>query len=239
METNNFNYVRSEQEVGAMSKTFLASVFSWMFSALLISGATAYILGHNEEFIRMLFNETGRLSGFGYFIALSPVAFSFAINLGINKFSYMVVVVLFLAFSILMGMSLSMIFLAYSLNSIILTFGVSAGAFGIMALAGYTTSTDLTKLGTYLMIGAFAVVGISVINFIIGSDTLDFIISIVGVVVFTGLAAYQVQTLKKLGAEASLETAEGKKYAVWGAFGLYITFINLFLSLLRFTGSRK
>lgn len=238
MEVNNFNYVRSQEETATMSKTFIANVFSWMFSALLISGVTAYILGHNATFIQSLFNERG-LSTFGYFVILSPLAFSFAINLGINKFSHMVIVALFLAFSIIMGMSLSMIFLIYSLDSIMLTFGVSAAAFGIMAITGYTTSTDLTKLGTYLMIGAISVVAVSWINFMIGSDTLDFIVSAVGVVVFTGLAAYKVQYLKQLGSEASLDTAEGKKYAVWGAFGLYITFINLFLSLLRFTGNRK
>jgi uncharacterized protein len=238
METNNFNYVRSQEETASLSKTFIANVFAWMFSALIISGATAYILGHNETFIASLFGERG-LSGFGYFVMLSPLAFSFAINLGINKFSHLLVVGLYLAFSILMGMSLSMIFLIYSIDSILLTFGVSAAAFGIMAITGYTTSTDLTKLGTYLIIGAVAVVAVSWINYAIGSDTLDFIVSAVGVVVFTGLAAYKVQYLKQLGAEASLDTAEGRKYAVWGAFGLYITFINLFLSLLRFTGNRR
>ncbi len=108
-----------------------------------------------------------------------------------------------------------------------------------MALAGYTTSTDLTKLGTYLVIGAVAVVAVSWINIAIGSSTLDFIASAVGVIVFTGLAAYKVQVLKQLGTEASLDMEEGKKYAVWGAFGLYITFINLFLSILRFTGGKK
>jgi FtsH-binding integral membrane protein len=239
METNNFNYVQSQEETAAMSRIFISKVFSWMFSALLISGVTSYMLGNNEEFIRLLFNETGGLSIFGYFLIFSPLAFSLAINLGINKFSYLVLVVLFLAFSILMGMSLSMIFLAYTLNSIMLTFGISAAAFGIMAIAGYTTSIDLTKLGTYLVMGAVAIVAVSCINIFIGSDTIDFIISAVGVVVFTGLAAYKVQFLKQLGSEASIETEAGRKYAVWGAFGLYITFINLFLSLLRFTGDRK
>ncbi|MFL5765430.1 MAG: Bax inhibitor-1/YccA family protein [Bacteroidia bacterium] len=234
---NNFNFV-SQENTAVMSKTFIANVFSWMFTALLISGATAYLLGHDEGFIRMLISETG-LTGFGYFVIFSPLIFSFAINLGINRFSHIVVVLLFLAFSILMGMSLSFIFLVYNLDSIMLTFAISAAAFGIMAIAGYTTSTDLSKMGSILVIGAIAVVAISWINFMIGSDMLDFISSAVGVVVFTGLAAYKVQYLKQLGTEAAVHGGEGRKYAVWGAFGLYISFINLFLSLLRFTGGRK
>lgn len=238
METNNFNYVQSQEESSVMSKTFIASVFSWMFTALLISGATAYLLGHNEEFLRLMFSERG-LSGFGYLVVFSPLVFSLVMNMGMQRFSYMTAVVLFLAFSIIMGMSLSMIFLIYSLNSILFTFMISAASFGIMSLMGYTTSTDLTKLGTYLIVGAVGVVAVSWLNFYVQSDTMDFVASAIGVIVFTGLAAYQVQTLKKLGAEASLETAEGRKYAVWGAFGLYITFINLFLSLLRFTGNRR
>lgn len=238
METNNFNYVQSQEESSVMSKTFIASVFSWMFTALLISGATAYLLGHNEEFLRLMFSERG-LSGFGYIVVFSPLVFSLVMNMGMQRFSYMTAVVLFLAFSIIMGMSLSMIFLIYSLNSILFTFMISAASFGIMSLMGYTTSTDLTKLGTYLIVGAVGVVAVSWLNFYVQSDTMDFVASAIGVIVFTGLAAYQVQTLKKLGAEASLETSEGRKYAVWGAFGLYITFINLFLSLLRFTGNRR
>jgi FtsH-binding integral membrane protein len=238
METNNFNYVQSQEQSSVMSKTFIASVFSWMFTALLISGATAYLLGHNEEFLRLMFSERG-LSGFGYLVVFSPLVFSLVMNMGMQRFSYMTAVVLFLAFSIIMGMSLSMIFLIYSLNSILFTFMISAASFGIMSLMGYTTATDLTKLGTYLIVGAVGVVAVSWLNFYVQSDTMDFVASAIGVIVFTGLAAYQVQTLKKLGAEASLETAEGRKYAVWGAFGLYITFINLFLSLLRFTGNRR
>jgi FtsH-binding integral membrane protein len=237
METNNFNYIQSEQETASMSRTFLANVFSWMFSALLISGVTAYMLGHNHDFIQTLFTERG-LSGFGYFVIFSPLAFSFIFGMGMQRFSYFVIVCLFMAFSILMGMSLSMIFLAYSANSILFTFIISAGAFGTMSFLGYTTSTDLTKMGPYLIFGALGVVAVSWINFSIGSETIDFIVSSVGVVVFTGLAAYKVQMLKTMGAQASLQTEEGKKLAIWGAFSLYISFINLFLSLLRFVGRR-
>lgn len=127
----------------------------------------------------------------------------------------------------------------YTASSIYTVFLSCAGMFGLMAVVGYTTKTDLTKFGSIMIMAALGIVISSVINFFLASDTFSYIIGFLGIIVFTGLTAYQVQMLKELGAMESTESETGKKYVIQGAFGLYITFINLFLSLLRVFGDRK
>jgi FtsH-binding integral membrane protein len=238
METNNFNgfnYVQSEQDSAAMSKTFMANVFSWMFAALVITGIISYTFGTNMELLSLLVTQTG-FSGLGYVVLFAPLAFILVINFGFEKLSLMAIVALFALYSIAMGVSLSFIFVAYAHSFIYQTFFISAGTFGLMALLGYTTKTDLTKLGSILMIALFGVIIASVVMMFTGGDT--FIIDILCVFIFTGLTAYKVQMLKEMGAQASVDTVHGKKLAVWGALSLYITFINLFLTLLRLFGRK-
>lgn len=238
METNNFNgfsYVQSEQETSAMSKTFMANVFSWMFAALVITGIIAYAFGTNMELLSLLVTERG-FSILGYIVIFAPLAFVLVINFGFERLSLMAIVALFALYAIAMGMSLSFIFVAYAHSFIYQTFFISAGTFGLMAVLGYTTKTDLTKLGMILMIALLGVVIASVVMMFTGGDT--FIIDILCVFIFTGLTAYKVQMLKQLGAQASVDSVNGKKLAVWGALSLYITFINLFLTLLRLFGRR-
>jgi hypothetical protein len=145
---------------------------------------------------------------------------------------------LFMAYSLLTGMSLSFIFIIYSTSSIASTFFISAITFGIMAFAGYTTKTDLTKMGSLLFMALIGIVIASVINLFIGSGPLDYIISIVGVLVFTGLTAYDVQKIKRIGAGIEHGTASSQKLMIMGALTLYLDFINLFLMLLRLLGNR-
>ena len=148
METNNFNYVQSQEETASLSKTFMASVFSWMFAALTITAIVSYYFAQNAELMRLLINETGTgLSILGYVVMFAPLGFVLAMSLGFNKFSYPVILFLFLLYSAIMGASLSFIFLAYTSSSIFGTFLAAAGMFGLMAVVGYTTKTDLTKFG--------------------------------------------------------------------------------------------
>jgi len=238
METNNFNgfnYVQSEQDSAAMSKTFMANVFSWMFAALVITGIISYTFGTNMELLSLLVAERG-FTGLGYVVLFAPLAFILVINFGFEKLSLMAIVALFALYSIAMGMSLSFIFVAYAHAFIYQTFFITAGTFGLMALLGYTTKTDLTKLGSILMIALFGVIIASVVMMFTGGDT--FIIDVLCVFIFTGLTAYKVQMLKEMGAQASVDSVHGKKLAVWGALSLYITFINLFLTLLRLFGRK-
>ena len=224
-----------------LAKTFMASVFSWMFLALTITGVIAFVLGNNPHLILpYMFNmETGKMSIMGYAIMFSPLIFSLIFGFTFHKLSRGLVLTLFLAFAAIMGVSLCMIFMVYTAGSIYLTFGICAGMFGLMGLVGYTTNTDLTKLGPILMMGVFGIVICSVVNFFMQSDTMSYIIGFAGVVVFTALTAYQVQQLKRIGAGIEYQGVEANKLALIGAFSLYITFINLFMSLLRLFGERR
>jgi FtsH-binding integral membrane protein len=135
-------------------------------------------------------------------------------------------------------MSLSTIFAVYTTSSIASTFFISAVTFGIMALAGYTTKTDLTKLGSLLFMGLIGIIIASFINFFIGSSLMDYVISIIGVLVFTGLTAYDVQKLKNIGNQIDESSETAQKLMIVGALTLYLDFINLFLMLLRLLGNR-
>lgn len=238
METNNFNYVQSEQETATMSKTFMASVFSWMFAALAITTIVAYAFSHNLDLIRILVSENG-LTMWGYIVMFAPIGFVLAMGLGFNKFSYPVILFLFLLYAGVMGASLSFIFFAYTAGSIYGTFAAAAGMFGLMAVVGYTTKTDLTRFGSIMMMGLVGIIIATIINWFIGSAGLDYIISFIGVLVFTGLVAYDVQKLKRVGAGVEYGAETTSKLVIMGALSLYLDFINLFLFLLRLFGDRK
>lgn len=136
-------------------------------------------------------------------------------------------------------MSLSFIFLVYDLGTIGISFGIAAAMFGIMAIAGYITKTDLTKFGSLLIMGVIGLVIAMLVNFFLKSSTMDYIISIIGVLLFTGLTAYDVQRLKRIGAVTQTGDKAVVKLSVLGALTLYLDFINLFLFILRLFGGRK
>ena len=138
-----------------------------------------------------------------------------------------------------MGLSLSSVFLLYSLGSVFQVFAVTAGTFGIMAIAGYTTSIDLTRMGSLLFMALIGIILASIVNWFIGSSAMDLIISIIGVVVFTGLIAYDTQRIKRIGMSVDNESSTASKLAILAATSLYLDFINLFLFLLRLLGRRN
>lgn len=240
METNNFNYVQSEQETSAMSKTFMASVFSWMFAALAITSIVAYLFAHDLDLFATLVNvQVGGLTTLGYVVMFAPLAFILVISFGFNRLSYPVLLFLFLLFSGVMGMSLSFIFHQYTSGSIYGTFAAASGMFGLMAVVGYTTKTDLTKFGSIMMMGLVGIIIASIINWFMKSEMMDYVISVIGVLVFTGLTAYDVQKLKRIGAGVEYGTEVASKLVIMGALNLYMDFLNLFLFLLRIFGDRK
>jgi FtsH-binding integral membrane protein len=218
----------------------MASVFSWMAIALAISGFTAYLFGTDVTYLRYLINEdTHKLSGLGYIVMFAPLGFVLLMSFGYQRLSAMALTGLFLVYSVLTGMSLSFIFLIYTSASIYLIFGVTAAMFGFMSLVGYTTSTDLTKMGSILMMALYGLIIASVINWFMHSDTMMYVISFISVIVFTGLTAYDVQKLKEIGSTAEAGTEGTAKLSIMGALNLYLDFINLFLALLRLFGSRR
>jgi uncharacterized protein len=235
MNTPDFQRDFSIDEVSSSSvKAFMNRVFGLMSLALIISGITAFQF--SETMLSML---QGGGTLMVYALMFAPFIFILVMNFGFNKLSPMALTVTFAAFAVVMGMSLSTIFLVYSLGAIAKVFFITAGLFGTMAVLGYTTQTDLTKMGTFLMMALFGMIIASLVNWFMHSEQLDYIISCVGVLVFTGLTAYDVQRLKRIGMGIEYGTAAASKLAVMGALSLYLDFINLFLYLLRIFGNSR
>ncbi len=239
-ETQKIQYADYVDVNADLSKKFIAKVFAWMFVALGVSTLCAYLFASDSSLLSLLIDmETGRRTGLGTVMMFAPLAFMLVMSFGINKISYPVMLILFIAFATTMGISLSFIFLLYTSGSITGVFLSSALLFGVMAILGYTTDTDLTKLGSLLMMALFGMIIASVVNIFLGSSQMQYIISFIGIIVFTGLTAYDVQKLKRIGAGIEFGDATASKMVLMGALTLYLDFINLFLSMLRVFGSRK
>jgi len=240
-----FNIIEQEYkstQTLPVTRTFIANVFLWMTLALAVTAVTAYWFASTPELIGNLINlKTGGLSVLGWIVMLAPLGFVILMSMGFQRLSPAIMTLLFIAFSVLMGMSLSFILLVYTGSSVFKTFAVTSAMFGVMAVLGYTTKTDLTKFGSILMMALFGVIIAMVVNMFMHSSTMDYIISVLGVLIFTGLTAYDVQKLKRIGAGigVNVQDPDVKKMSILGALTLYLDFINLFLFLLRFLGNRK
>ena len=171
-------------------------------------------------------------------IMLAPLGIVFYMSFGINKMSASKAQTVFWVFAVLMGLSLSWILLVYTKASIARVFFITSGTFGAMSIYGYTTKRDLTKLGSFLMMGLIGIIIASVVNIFMNSGLMYFVISILGVLIFVGLTAYDTQKIKNMYASSDTGELMGKK-AVMGALTLYLDFINLFIMLLRLFGQRR
>ena len=191
-----FNSGSYSQEI---TRDFFKSVYSYMFAALSISGIIAYISGTPEIFAEYFLNseQTG-LSPLFYVVAFAPVGLALLIQMGYERLSFGTLLILFMVYSALMGLSLSSILLVYSGTQIASTFFITAGAFAGMAILGYTTKTDLSKLGSLLYMAFIGIFIAGIVNMFISSDALGFGIAVIGVFVFTGLTAYHMQQLRLL-----------------------------------------
>lgn len=224
------------QGSGALTSAseFMRQVFITMTLGLVITGAAAW--GVSQSPMLMNFFFTGIMRWVTIF---APFALVLFLSARIHAMSFSQASITFGVYSALTGISLSAIFLIYTGASITKVFFITAGLFGSMALIGYTTKMDLSRLGSYLMMAVIGIVIASVVNMFMGSSMLDFIISIVGVIVFSGLTAYDTQKLIAIAAEADIEAESTQKIALMGALNLYLDFLNMFLFLLRlFGGSR-
>jgi len=241
MENQEFIKSPIERDAGTktMAQSFLANVFIYMSAGLAITGLVAYAFGTDMSLLSIMFNAEGGMNIFGYIVMFAPLGLVLLISSRFHKLSSFTMILLFVVFSILMGMSMSTIFLIYTGASIVSTFFITAGTFSAMAVLGYTTKTDLTKFGSILIMGVVGIIIASVVNMFIGSGIMDTIISIAGVLIFTGLTAYDVQKLKRIGSGVEYGTEETNKLVIMGALSLYLDFINLFLFLLRLFGNRN
>jgi FtsH-binding integral membrane protein len=228
---------------GAISKNFMANVFLWMFIALGISAAVSFYFSLNANILlEYLVKPEGGLNMLGWAVMLAPLAFVMLMSFGFARLSAPVITGLFLLYAAVNGISFSFILLAYTASSVLTCFITAAGMFGTMAIMGYKTKKDLTGFGRIMMMGLIGILIAIVVNFFMQSDTMDYLISFIGVMVFTGLTAYDVQKLKRIGAGIEFEgtdAAEVKKLSILGALTLYLDFINIFLFLLRLFGGRR
>jgi FtsH-binding integral membrane protein len=243
MDNRSTNYVYDnviEINDADASRKFIANVFLWMFVALGLSAFCAYIFTADPSLAASLRDtETGRNTGLGTIVMFAPLAFILLISFGFNRLSYGLLTVLFIAFAIIMGISLSYILQIYTAGSVLGVFITTSVIFGIMAVAGYTTQQDLTKFGSILIMFLIGIVVASLVNMFLHSSALDTMISYIGVAVFVGLTAYDVQKLKRIGAGLEYGDASAKKMAIMGALTFYLDFLNLFIMLLRVFGRRK
>jgi FtsH-binding integral membrane protein len=227
--------VASKSEV----KEFFMGVYTYMFMALLVSGLVSWYLATSGLFIEWFVNQqTGAISPLFYVVMFSPLALVLLIQFKFQKFSLGSLVGLFILYSVLIGASLSSIFLVYSMGDIATTFFVTAGAFAGMAILGYTTSVDLSKMGSLLYMAFIGIFFAAMINFFVGSTWLGYLISIIGVFVFTGLTAWEMQKLKAIANDTQMSQENKAKLSLMGGLTLYILFINLFISLLHLLGGR-
>ena len=232
--------------IDAGLRAYMLRVYNWMASGLLLTGAVAYAIA-NTSLINLFYPVAmspfpHRVQGPLSIVAmLAPLAFVLVLSFGVNRLSRTAVQGIFWAFCAAMGASLTSIFIAYSGESIVRTFFITAGTFGAMSLVGYTTKRDLSGMGSFMMMGLFGIILASLVNMFIGSSGLQFIISIVGVLVFVGLTAYDTQRIKLTYTQyAYAEGADGAgKRSVYDALSLYLNFINLFMLLLQLTGNRS
>lgn len=235
LDDHSFDNVQAQ----TAARQFFARVYTYMFGALLISGIIAYYYGTPEfiaEYFVHLTPKGKEIQPLFWVVMFTPIGIALLMQTMVNRLSFPILFLLFGIYSVLIGFSLTSIFVVYDIARITSIFFVTAGVFAVMAIMGYTTRADLTKFGSLLYMAFFGIFIAGFVNFFIGSDTLGYVISIIGVFVFTGLTAYHMQALKQYALH-SMDTPEEKnKIALLGGFTLYVLFINLFLMLLRLFG---
>lgn len=225
-------------------RSFMLGVYNYMASALALTGIFAYLAATWQPLVDALYrtNETGHVVGFsglGMVALFAPLIFVIGLSAGINRLSLPAAQGVFWAYAAVMGLSLSSIFFAYTGESIMRVFFITAIMFGSMSIWGYSTKKDLTGMGHFFMMGLWGIIIASVVNLFIGSSGLQFAVSILGVVIFTGLTAFDTQRIKALYYQVAGDSVAAGKYAIMGAVTLYLDFINLFIMMLRLFGDRR
>ena len=243
MTTNDFDNTAfgriNEKELGleknATMSVLMRKVYTWMAMALVITGICAYGVANSPALLSLIYGSSMTI------VILCIAEFGLVVWLSarIGKMSLTTATMMFIIYSVLNGVTLSFIFLAYTQASIAKVFFITAGTFGLMALVGHTTKVDLSKMGGILLMALIGVIIASVVNIFIKSTGFDFILSIITVLIFVGLTAYDTQKIKEMLLMASDTGETAQKVALMGALSLYLDFINLFIHLLRIFGKRE
>ena len=224
-------------------KQFFSNVYSYMFLALIVSGVVSWYIAESGLIYDWFYNidyvtGSASISPIFYVVVFAPVGLALWMQARFHKLSFRALMGMFLLYSIMIGAALSSIFLVYSIGSLVSTFFIAAGAFAAMAILGYTTLVDLSKMGSLLYMAFIGIFIAAIVNMFLGSSMLSFAISVIGVFVFTGLTAWEMQRLKALASDASISGEDKRKLTIIGGLTLYILFINLFMSLLNLLGGR-
>lgn len=228
------NQYSSESFVASSAASkLMRSVFVWMTMALGITGLTSYIVASKGYALAMM------QGGLFWGLVIAELILVFVLSARIMKMSFSTATLCFAGYSILNGLTLSPIFLVYTSTSIATTFFISAGTFLAMAVVGFTTKRDMSKMGSILMMALFGLIIALLVNMFLQNSMMDLVISIVGVLLFTGLTMYDVNRIKAMLSMAGEENESTKKIALLGSLALYLDFINIFLYLLRFFGNRE
>ena len=250
MEENMDNrYPQNERAIPQVPATeastiFLAKVFNWMAIGLGLTGVIAFLTINSQTALQMLFTVQdgyAKPNMLLYGLLIAELGMVFYLSARVQKISAQAATGIFLGYSALNGVTLSTILLYYTASSVAATFFVTAGMFGAMAVYGFVTKKDLSSWGSFLFMGLIGIIIASVVNIFLGSSMMSWVISGIGVIIFTGLTAYDVQQITRMGAQGIMDGGEAaiRKGAIMGALKLYLDFINLFLMLLRFMGDRR
>jgi len=224
---------QSEWSLSTYMTKVMRKVYVKMFLGLLVTALTSFFVMSNQSVLLTLLQSRALLIG----LCVGELALVFALSMAINKLNPAVATLMFYAYAVLNGVTLTPIFLVYTASSIGLTFLVTAGVFLAMSIYGYTTKSDLTKFGTYMVMALIGLIVCSIINIFWANSVMDWIISFAGVAIFVGLTAWDTQKIKQMAVET--DEANAGKLATIGALSLYLDFINLFLYLLRLLGNRE
>lgn len=216
---------------------FLAKVFNWMAAGLALTALSAYLTAGSQAALSLIFGN--RLVFYG--LVIVELGMVFYLVSRVQQLSAQAATGLFLAYSFLNGVTLSAVLMMYTMTSVASTFLITAGMFGGMAIYGFVTKRDLSGMGSFLFMGLIGILLASVVNIFLGSSMMSWVISGIGVVVFTGLTAYDVQKISHIGASGIMSNGETaiRRGAILGALTLYLDFVNLFLMLLRFFGGSR
>ncbi|HYZ23869.1 MAG TPA: Bax inhibitor-1/YccA family protein [Rhodopila sp.] len=228
-------------------RAYMLRVYNWMASGLLLTGIIAYAIAHTNlinafyPLVQTPYGMVHHPTPLAMIAIFAPLAFVLVLSLGVNRLSTGAAQALFWVFCAAMGASLTNIFLVYTNDSIVRVFFITAATFAGTSLYGYTTRTDLTRMGSFLFMGLFGLIIASVVNVFMQSSALQFAVSVIGVIVFTGLTAYDTQRIKSSYLQfAYAEGPDGAaKRSVYDALSLYLNFINLFMMLLQLLGNRN
>lgn len=210
---------------------FFNQVYSWMAGALAVSGASAWYIASNETLINLFLGNQALFFG----IIIAEFALVIFLSWKAQKMSFSTAAISFLAYSVLSGITLASVFLVYTTTSITNTFFITAGTFLALSFYGYTTNRNLAGWGDFLIMSLIGIIIASVVNFFLQSPAIQWMVTYAGIVIFTGLIAYDTQKLKQI----ALSGGASSNLAILGALSLYLDFINLFLSILRAIGDRR